>query len=216
MLGPFFVHLLMLVLSFLHSFFRLICLCFFHVHWSFFNAFLGCPTLVLSKQSGYNCGFLENTLSRKNRNFMNCRIDLCTLVGMCFHEISCFSDIVVALILIYFWKENWPKMDPQIYRNPCVEITWLQKSVPCGHPFSTKIDPGAHIDFWKPFGHQLAPFWLPFGALLVAFGTPAPRHFLVGHHHGSKHKNHEISKPHRIRAGVHQAQLLPGRLPLGF
>ena len=42
------------------------------------------PTLVISKHSSYNRGFLENTLSRKSWNFMNCRIEICTLFNTCF------------------------------------------------------------------------------------------------------------------------------------
>ena len=51
--------------------------------------------MVLSKHSGYNRGFLENTLSRKGSNFINCRMvlhigKLCFLMIFLIFPVTCF------------------------------------------------------------------------------------------------------------------------------
>ena len=84
------------------------------VRCSFFDVFCKCPTLVLTKQSNYNCDFLENALSRTNYFCIHFGMDfLSFFVGffLKFHVFSAsnflrFSDHVVCWIFIKNGSQN--------------------------------------------------------------------------------------------------------------
>ena len=104
--------------------------------------------MVLSKQSSYNRGFVENTLSRKNWIFMNLLLIFAHFWDRFFMKNHVFLTSIFASILIDFLMENCPKMAPK-------NSGWYPPLL------APKIDPGAQADFWMPFGPPLVPFWRP-------------------------------------------------------
>ena len=110
--------------------------------------------MVLSKQSSYNRGFVENTLSLKNWILMNCVLIFAHFGGRFFMKNHVFLTSIFASILIDFLVENCPKMAPK-------NSGWYP-------PFSL---PKSTLAPKRIFGCLLVPPWFPFGALWLPFGS---------------------------------------------